>query len=136
MSDRRNTDRDKGKKARDILYQQPKIEELIEEFGLSEDAEKGAVLIYRILVGLGKGLSKTQKSSYAALAVRIAAEHVDDEKPLKKNLAEAIGTSLRTLSRRFKEVTEDEEAKLVLNYLEKRIEKWSRRKERRLQDIL
>ncbi len=136
MSTGKGSGKDREKKVREILYQESEIGRLVEEFNLSADVEKAAVLIYRILVGLGKGLSNTQKSSYSALAVRISAEHVDEEKPLKKDLADAVDTSLRTLSRRFKEVTEDDEAELVLGYLEKQIEKWSRRKENRLQDIL
>ncbi len=127
---------DKGEKARNILYRETEIENLTEEFDLSKDAKRAAVLIFRILVGLGKGLNSTQKRSYAALSVRIAAEKVDGKKPLKKELADSIDVSLRTLSRRFKEVTEDEECMELLDYIEKRIKKWSRKKEQKLQDIL
>ena len=132
--DRNNEDREA--EVRRVLYKEPEIDELAEEFKLSRDAKRAAVLIYRILVGLGKGLNSTQKKSYAALSTRIAAEKVDGEKPLKKKLADSIDVSQRTLSRRFKEVTEDDECTKLLDYVEKRIKEWSRKKEQRLQDIL
>ena len=133
---RDETDGNKEEKARKILYRESEIEDLTEEFSLSNEAKRAAVLIYRILVGLGKGLNSTQKKSYAALSVRIAAEKVDGEKPLKKELADSIDVSQRTLSRRFKEVTEDQECTVLLEYVEERIREWSRKKEKRLQDIL
>ncbi len=135
-SEERRQTEEKREKARKILYREPEIEELQEEFELSEDARSAASLIYRILVGLGKGLSDSQKRSFSALAIRIAAERVDDNRPRKKDLADAVDVSHRTLSRRFKEINEDEECKKVLDYIEDKIRQWSKRKEQRLQEIL
>lgn len=135
-SEERRQTEEKREKARKILYQESKIEELQEEFDLSEDAKAAASLIYRILVGLGKGLSDSQKRSFSALSIRIAAERVDDNRPRKKDLADVVNVSHRTLSRRFKEIREDEDCKKVLDYVEDKISRWSERKEQRLQEIL
>lgn len=135
-SEERSKREERREKAREILYKEPRIERLKEKFDLSQNAESAATLIYRILVGLGKGLSDSQKQSFSALAIRIAAENVDDARPRKKDLADAVDVSHRTLSRRFKEIREDEECKKVLAYVKERVRRWSKRKEQRLQEIL
>jgi len=47
-------------------------------------------VIYRVLVGLGKGLSSSKKRSFSAAAVWFATELSRDERPLKEELAEAV----------------------------------------------
>lgn len=135
-SEERSKREERREKAREILYKEPRIERLKEKFDLSQNAESAATLIYRILVGLGKGLSDSQKQSFSALAIRIAAENVDNARPRKKDLADAVDVSHRTLSRRFKEIREDEECEKVLAYVKGRVRRWSKRKEQRLQEIL
>ncbi len=135
-SEERRQSEEKREKARKILYKEPEIENLQDKFNLSEDAKSAASLIYRILVGLGKGLSDSQKRSFSALAIRIAAERVDDNRPRKKDLADTVDVSQRTLTRRFKEISEDDDCKKLLDYVEDRIKFWSKRKEERLQEIL
>ncbi len=135
-SGKKNPSEEKREKARKALYNEKRIEKLKEEFDLSKDAKTAAIIIYRMIAGLGKGLTDSQKSSYSALAIRMAAEEVDGEHPRKKNLAEAAGVSHRTLTRRFRELEDDEESKKVLDHLRERISKWNERKEQRLQEIL
>ncbi|KXA96827.1 hypothetical protein AKJ37_04315 [candidate division MSBL1 archaeon SCGC-AAA259I09] len=121
---------------RKILKKHPLIEKLKNEFSLSEDAKDAAILFYRILVGLGKGLTSSQKQSFSAISAWFAAKLVDEQEIPKKQLAKFVNVSHRTLSRRFREVSEDEECKKVLNYLKDRIRKWSRKKERKLSEYL
>ncbi len=136
MPSREDSSEERDKEAREILFNHPKIEELQEEFDLSEDAYTAATLIYRVLNGLGKGLSDSQERSFSALSIRIAAAKVDGDKLRKKDLSEAVDVSSRTLSRRFKELEEDEETRKVLDYVRERVRRWSDRRERRLQEIL
>ena len=136
MPSRNDPSKERDQEARDILFNQPKIEELKEEFDLSEEAYTAATLIYRVLNGLGKGLSDSQERSFSALSVRIAADKVDGDKLRKKDLSEAVDVSSRTLSRRFKELEQDEETEKVLDYVRERVKRWSNRRERRLKEIL
>ncbi|KXA99595.1 hypothetical protein AKJ41_05200 [candidate division MSBL1 archaeon SCGC-AAA259O05] len=121
---------------RKILRKHSEIEKLKSEFGLSEDAKDAAILLYRILVGLGKGLASSQEKGYSAIAVWFASKLVDGRKLPKIQLAEAMDVSHRTLTRRFKEVSKDGECEKMLDYLKERIKKWSRRKERKLREYL
>ena len=124
------------RRVRDILYNEPEIDELQEKFGITDDAKKAAVLIFRVLTGLGKGLSSSKKRSYSAISTWIGAKIVDENRILKEELADAVGLSPRTLSRRFGEIEKDEECSEMMDYMERRIKTWSRKKERRIQDIL
>jgi|GEM_PF-2343211 len=136
MPSKKDSSKKVEQEARDILFNQHEIEELKHEFDLSEDAYTAATLIYRVLNGLGKGLSDSQKRSFSALSIKIAAEKVDGVKLSKKKLSEAVDVSPRTLSRRFKELEEDEETEKVLAYVRQRVKRWSDRRERRLNEIL
>lgn len=136
MPSRKDSSKEIEREARDILFNQSEIGKLKDEFKLSEDACTAATLIYRVLNGLGKGLSDSQKRSFSALSVKIAAERVDGDKLSKKDLARAVDVSSRTLSRRFKELEEDEETEKVLAYVREKVERWSDRRDRRLKEIL
>lgn len=129
-------DKEKEYITKKILQKHSEIKNLKEEFNLSEDAKDAAILLYRILVGLGKGLTSSQKQSFSAIAVWNASKLVDKHEIPKKELAEAVDLSHRTLSRRFKELSEDEECEKVLVYLKDRVRNWSRRKESKLSEYL
>ncbi len=119
-----------------ILRGHDKIEKLQKEFNLSEDAKDAAVLLYRILVGLGKGLTSSQERSYSAIASWFASKLVDDRELSKSGLSKSVDVSHRTLTRRFKEISEDEDCEMVLSYLKDRIKKWSKKRERKLREYL
>lgn len=129
-------DEEKEHVTREILQEHTEIKKLKEEFNLSDDAKDAAILLYRILVGLGKGLTSSQRQSFSAIVIWHASKLVDNHEIPKKELASFLDISHRTLSRRFKELSEDEECKKVLDYLKEKIRSWSRRKERRLREYL
>lgn len=133
---KKSDSQERQEKAREIFYTAPEIERLGSKFDLSEETENAATVIYRVLVGLGKGLSSSQKQSFSATAVWFATELSRDERPLKEELAEAVDISPRTLSRRFQEIEDDEKCKEILEHVKKRIKKWNKRKNRKLRDML
>lgn len=127
---------DGSQKIRDRLRDQPHIERLKSKFDLSEDAADAAVLVYRLLVGLGKGLSSSQKRSFSAFALWHGSQVADDEKLLKEDLAKAVGLSSRTLSRRFREIKEDKNCAKVLDYVKDKVRKWNERRNRSLRRMM
>lgn len=133
---RKASSKEEKRESRKAFYTEPKIEELATEFDLSGETEDAATVIYRILSGLGKGLSSSQRKSYSAISVWFAAKYTGDKKPLKEELAEAVDLSPRTLSRRFQEVEDDEKCIKILDHVRNRIKEWSRNKRRKLRDML
>ena len=123
-------------KAKSKFYEESHIRELKEEFGLSEKVVDAAILIFRLFAGLGKGLSSSQKRSYSAVAVWHAVKLIENKELTKEDLAKAVEISPRTLTRRFNDLEDDEDSKVVLEYVKYRIKEWSRKREKRLQNLL
>ena len=133
--DRSNLD-EKKNKVKSQLYKEEIIETLQEEFDLSEIVKDAAILIFRLFAGLGKGLTESQRKSFSTASIWYAARVTEGKKINKEELAKAVDISSRTLTRRFNEIEEDEETKLVLDYVRKRIKKWSKERDKRLQKLL
>lgn len=125
-----------GQKVKARFHDEPLIQDLKDEFELSEEVAVAATLIFRLFLGLGKGLSSSQKRSFSAASVWLAGKLVERREVDKDELAEAADVSTRTLSRRFNDLENSEESKLILEYVKDRVKKWSKRRERRLQDLL
>lgn len=118
------------------LHEEPIIRGLKEKLELTEEIAVAATTIFRLFVGLGKGLTSSQKRSFSAAAVWHAANLIEGKKISKEKLAEAADVSPRTLARRFSELEENEESELVLQYVKEKVRKWGKRREQRLQDLL
>ncbi len=112
------------------------VRELREKLELNEEVAVAATTIFRLFLGLGKGLTSSQKRSFSAAAVWHATNLIGGEKISKEDLAEAADVSPRTLARRFNELEENDESKLVLQYVREKVRKWGKRREQRLQDLL
>ncbi|KXA91014.1 hypothetical protein AKJ57_02765 [candidate division MSBL1 archaeon SCGC-AAA259A05] len=136
LKNRRSSHKKKKRKIRSYLYKEPLVKRFKDKFGLSEEVIDAATLIFRLFVGLGKGLSSTQKHSYSAVAVWYAAKLIEEKELSKEKLAETSDVSSRTLARRFRDLEDDEDSKKVLNYVKHKIKKWSEKRERRLQNLL
>lgn len=126
----------KKRKTRDRLFTESAIEDLQKEFDLSKEVTYAAILILRIFIGLGKGLSSSQKRSFSAASVWHAAKLVEERTLSKEKLAEEVGVSSRTLARRLRELEEKGDSKIVLDYVRERIKEWSKKRERKLRDLL
>ncbi|MFP4005951.1 MAG: hypothetical protein ACLFUR_04435 [Candidatus Hadarchaeia archaeon] len=122
--------------AKERLFREPTIEDLGKKFDLEEVVEDAAVLIFRLFVGLGKGLSSSQKRSFSAVSVWYSKKLIEREEIEKKQLAEAVNLSPRTLTRRFKGLEDDEDSKIVLDFVKHRIRKWSKRRDYKLKEWL
>lgn len=124
------------RKARSRLSEEPVIGRLQKKFDLSRETVNAATVILRLYVGLGKGLSSSQRRGFSAASVWHAAELVEERELSKEDLAEAVGVSTRTLARRFRELEGDEDSKVVLDYVGGRMKSWSKERERKLRDLL
>lgn len=118
------------------LHSEPEIKRLKSKFDLSEDAANAAVMIYRLLVGLGKGLSSSKRRSFSAVALWHGAQVADDEKLLKEDLARAVELSPRTLTRRFREIEKDENCVNIIDHVKDKVKKWSERRDRSLRRLM
>lgn len=131
------TNLDEGeRKVRSILYREPIVENLKKEFDLTEEIIDAAILIFRLFVGLGKGLSSSQKHSFAAVSVWYATRLINGKELSKEDLAKAVDVSPRTLLRRFNDLEKDEDSEVVLEYVKSEIKEWSKKREKRLQSLL
>ncbi len=127
---------DQKDEVRSKLYRERIIKDLESKFDLTEELTDAAILIFRLFVGLGKGLTDSQRKSFSAASVWYAAKIMKNRKLNKNKLAKAVDISTRTLARRFKEIEEDKETKPVLDYVKERIKKWSRERNRKLKRLL
>lgn len=127
---------EKRRKVKSRLFEDSDIELLQKKFDLSDETVHAATLILRFFTGLGKGLTPSQKKSYSAASVWYATKLVEERTLSKEDLAEKIDISPRTLARRFQELEEDKDSKIVLDYVKKRIKSWSKKRERKLRDLL
>lgn len=134
--DRNTASKEEYREIRTKLHKEPHIERLKSKFDLSEDAADAAVLIYRLLVGLGKGLSSSQKRSFSAFALWHGAQVADDKKLLKEDLANAVKLSSRTLTRRFQEIKDDKNCAKILNYVKDKVRKWNERRDQSLRRLM
>lgn len=123
-------------KIRTIWYDEPRIEELKSKFDLSDIAISAAILIHRLFFGIGTGLRSSKRDSFAAISVWYGSRIVDGREISKEDLARAVGVHPRTLTRRFKELENDERCVSMLEYVKDRIEEWDKKREERLQDLL
>lgn len=123
-------------KVKSRLHEESIIQHLKEELELTDEVAIAATSIFRLFLGLGKGLTSSQKRSFSAAAIWHAANLMEGKKVSKEELAEAADVSPRTLARRFNELEENEESKLVLRYVKEKVRKWGKKREQRLQDLL
>lgn len=127
---------ERKEEAKDRLFDEPIIEDIKNDFGLSDEVRDAAILIFRLFVGLGKGLSSSQERSFSAVSAWYAKKLIDNEKISKSDLAEAVDISPRTLTRRFSELEDDSDSKVVLDFVKYRIKEWSKRRDRKLEEWL
>ena len=132
----RNSKPKEKQKVKIQLYEEPIIQDLKEEFNLSSTVIDASILIFRLFVGLGKGLTKSQRKSFAATSLWYAKKVIDGEKLSKKKLADTLNISPRTLTRRFKDLEDDEDSKIVLDYIKQEIKEWSNKRDKKLEKLL
>ncbi|KXA91365.1 hypothetical protein AKJ64_04780 [candidate division MSBL1 archaeon SCGC-AAA259E17] len=136
LKNKGSSHKEKKRKIRSYLYKEPLIERFKDECDLSKEVIDAATLIFRLSVGLGKGLSSSQKRSYSAASVWYAVKLIEGEELSKEKLAEISDVSPRTLARRFSDLEGDEDSKKVMDYVKSRIKRWREKKEKRLQNLL
>lgn len=127
---------ERKKEAKNRLFDEPIIEDIGSEFDLSDEVKDAAILIFRLFVGLGKGLSSSQRRSFSAVSVWHAKKLIDNKEITKSELANAVDISTRTLNRRFKDLKDDDDSRVVLDFVKYRIKEWSKKRDRKLQEWL
>ncbi|KXB05759.1 hypothetical protein AKJ49_00135 [candidate division MSBL1 archaeon SCGC-AAA382A03] len=127
---------EKKHKARSRFFNENILENLCERFELSEETKHASILIFRLFLGLGKGLSSSQKRSFSGAAVWHAARILDGKTLSKEELAEELNVSSRTLARRLRELNEDEDSEIIIEYVKERLMRWNKKREEKLENLL